>query len=297
MKTQSLIIALTICLMACQSKKEVETEFETAVCDMTLAAPACSAPPPVYETVKFVPPNIVDDAIEDGGVTKTNKQDGLKTKKIIKDGSICIKVKNVESSKKRIDDIVKSYNCYYENEGFSNSEIRVAYNLKIRIPAKQFESFLKATEKGDGEIISKTIDARDVTEDYVDGEIRLNSKRLFRNRYNQLLEKAAKVDDILAIEENIRTLQEEIESQEGHLKFLDDQILYSTLEINLFRDKEITNTPVLKDSFFKRLLESISNGWNTLVSFVLWCMMQWPWGILIITVLLAIKFYIKRRQK
>lgn len=48
-------------------------------------------------------------------------------------------------------------------------------SLKVRVPSKQFEPFTNS-EKGDGEIIAKNINARDVTEEYVDGEIRLTSK-------------------------------------------------------------------------------------------------------------------------
>ena len=77
----------------------------------------------------------------------------------------------------------------------------------MRVPSKNFEALLKASEKAEREITNKNINARDVTEEYVDGETRLKSKKLFRTRYNQLLEKAVKVDDILAIEENIRVLQ------------------------------------------------------------------------------------------
>ena len=131
----------------------------------------------------------------------------------------------------------------------------------------------------------------------MDGEIRLNSKKLFRNRYNQLLEKASKVDDILAIEENIRTLQEEIESQEGQLNFLDDQVTYSTLEINLFNEKTIAQPTVVEDSFLQRFKTSLSNGWNMLVSFVLWCIMQWPWYIVVVALIVMIKIYLRRRRK
>jgi hypothetical protein len=264
--------------------------------DLALSEPAYGIPPP-KEMTKFSPPVINDDAVEEDAAPSSTKNVLLKNKKIIKDGSMSIKVKDIEAAKKRIDGIVKIYDCYYENEGFENFDFRISYDLKIRVPAKQFETFLKASEKGDDEIINKIINARDVTEEYVDGETRLNSKRMFRNRYNQLLEKAAKVDDILAIDENIRILQEEIESQEGHLKFLNDQITYSTLEINLFYEKTVNKPTVLKDSFIKRFIESLNNGWNTLVNFVLWCIMQWPWYILVTVAIIILKLYLKKRKK
>ena len=112
-----------------------------------------------------------------------------------------------------------------------------------------------------------------------------------------MLEKAAKIDDILAIEENIRVLQEEIESQEGHLKFIDDQVNYSTLDIDLFCDKAIVKTPEIEETFFQRLKDSLASGWNTLVSSVLWCFTQWPWGIAIIMFIVGIKIILKRRKK
>ena len=100
-------------------------------------------------------------------------------KKIIKDGSISIKVNDVEISKRRMDTVIKAFGAYYEQEEFENYENRSSYNLKIRIPSKQFEKFLKTTEDGTGELISKNINARDVTEEYTDSEIRLESKKLF----------------------------------------------------------------------------------------------------------------------
>jgi hypothetical protein len=300
MKTKTLLVAFAIIMMACQPKKEELTEIElNASClDLSLAEPAACAPSPaVHTTVKFVPPIIKDDAVEQNAPSSSTKRILTKHKKIIKDGNISIKVKNVELAKKRMDAIVKTYDAYYENESFENYEYKTAYSLKVRVPSKQFESFLQASEKGEGEIITKNINARDVTEEYVDGEIRLNSKKLFRTRYNQLLEKAGKVEDILAIEENIRTLQEEIESQEGQLKFIDDQVSYSTLEIMLFTEKTISKPTVSEDTFFQRFKTSLANGWNMLVNVILWCIMQWPWLIVVTILIVMVKVYLRRRRK
>lgn len=299
MKNKTLLVAFAIIMIACQPKNETEIEntLSTALMDLSLPAPPACSPPPIHTTVKFVPPVIKDDAVEQNAPSAPTKSTLAKHKKIIKDGNISIKVKDVELAKKRMDAIVKTYDAYYENESFENYEYKTAYSLKVRVSSKQFESFLQASEKGEGEIIIKNISARDVTEEYVDGEIRLNSKKLFRTRYNQLLDKAGKVDDILAIEENIRTLQEEIESQEGQLKFLDDQVSYSTLEIILFTEKVLPKTTASEDTFFQRFKSSISNGWNTLVSFLLWCVMQWPWAVVIIILIVLIKIYLRRRRK
>lgn len=312
MKTKLLLTTLVMILMACQTNSDIDSapNSDITMLDLTappsdismaegpceLKAPSCNVPPPL-ETVKFSPPNIKDDAVEENAQSKTSNSQTSKNKKIIKDGSITIKVKELEAAKKQIDTLLKTYGAYYENEHFVNYETRTSYNLTVRVPCKQFESFLQASEHSTGEIITKNISARDVTEEYEDSETRLESKRLFRTRYNQLLQKAAKVDDILSIEENIRNLQEEIESQEGHLKFLDDQVNYSTLEINLFTEKIIAKTPVSQETFFQRLKDSLSNGWNSLVSGVLWCFTKWPWLVAFIITITAVKQFLKRRKK
>lgn len=303
MKTNILFVTIAMLMFACQSKKESNT-IDKSNCDiitpelnMSESSENCMPAPSVKETTKFSPPVIKEDAIEENTSSQNVKKSGSKHKKIIKDGSIDIKVKTIEDAKKRMDTMLKVYNAYYENENFLNIDTRISYNLKIRVPSKQFEAFLKSSENGLGEITHKNIRARDVTEDYMDVEIRLNSKRLVRSRYNQLLEKAFKIDDILAIEENIRVLQEEIESQEGHLKFIDDQVNYSTLEINLFSDKAIPKPPLSEDTFFQRLAKSISIGWSSFVNFTLWVFAQWPMVIIIFTIMFIVKIYIKRRKE
>jgi hypothetical protein len=292
MKTKTLLTTVALLMLACQPKIESDETVNLDLMEVSPPPMACMNAP-MDQKVQFVPPVIKDDAVEEDSKTVSNKVS--KIKKIIKDGTVSIKVKNVEAAKKYMDAIIKKYDGYYENEEFENYEERSRYVLKIRVPCKQFESFLNAIENGEGEIISKTINARDVTEEYVDGEIRLTSKRLFRRRYNELLSKAVKIEDILAIEENSRTLQEEIESQEGRLKFLDDQITYSTLDVTLFTEKIITDVSKA-ETFLQRVKISISNGWETLIAFVIWCIKQWPWLIVIALVFTFIKIILKRRK-
>ena len=104
MKTQHAIMALSICFMACHPKTEnaAETEnntvYDMPACEMTLAEPAYNMPSP-RTTVNFTPPVIKDDVVDSKSETGIKKSDSVKTKKIIKDGSISIKVNEVEPIK------------------------------------------------------------------------------------------------------------------------------------------------------------------------------------------------------
>ncbi|OAQ39190.1 hypothetical protein A5893_11020 [Pedobacter psychrophilus] len=214
-----------------------------------------------------------------------------KNKKIIKDGSLSIKSKNIGESKKNIDAVLKTMNAYYETENLQNDNNQASYDLKIRIPSVNFEKLISAIEKGNDEVLNKNIQARDVTEEFVDLTSRLESKQAYLIRYKALLSKASTIKDILEIEEKIRVIQEEIESAQGRLKYLKDQVSFSSLSVNLFQEKEYVYKPNGEDSFLERFKKSVANGWEAVVGFLLLLISVWPFLILIVIGVYLFKRY------
>ena len=158
------------------------------------------------------------------------KKPQMAESKIIKDGRLGLRVKELEKTKQRVDTLVIKFNGYYANESLNNTDWESSYSLKVRIPGTNFENFISEIEAGDGEILYKEINARDVTDQFIDLETRLDNKRNYLKRYNDLLLKANTVKEILEIEEKIRGLEEEIESTTGRLKYLSNLVDYSTLD-------------------------------------------------------------------
>lgn len=217
-------------------------------------------------------------------------------KKIIKNGNISIKSTDINASKSKIDLLLKKYDGYYESEGLDNNEKTISYHLRIRVKSMVFEQLLKDLENGDDEIISKSISANDVTEEYIDIETRLENKREFLKRYRVLLSKASSVKDVLAIEENIRVLQEEIESQEGRLKYLNDQVSYSSLYIDLFKEKEYIYKAKAQDKFSERVKSSLSKGWASIVNFSVYVISIWPILVILFIAIPTLRKLLKRRN-
>jgi hypothetical protein len=255
--------------------------------------------------VKFTAPVITDEPIEEGEVMQSQRAEptsnvSVDKKKIIKDGSISIQTNDIEACKKNVEALVKQLGGYIDSEYLQNNDEQISYDLKARIPANKFENMLTDLENGKDEIKSKNIQSRDVTEEYVDIESRLANKQMYLKRYKELLTKASTVRDVLAIEEQIRIIQEEIESREGRLKFLNDQITYSTLDINLFKVKEYVYKPEAQDKFSERLKDSLSNGWHAVVGFVVWIFGIWPFILFVLTLVYGIKWrrhYVKNAKK
>lgn len=217
-------------------------------------------------------------------------------KKIIKDGSLSIKVDDLEKAKRDADSLVAFFNGYYGSENIWNDDNATTYSLTVRIPALSFEKFIAAMESGGGQITNKSVNTRDVTTEFIDLESRLENKRDYLARYRELLKQAKTVKDIIEIEQQIRVIVEEIESSEGRLKYLSDQVSYSTLNLTLTKEKGYTFRPPVKGSFAERLKRALSGGWNGLVSFALLLVRMWPAWIILAVAVPLFRIYRRRRK-
>lgn len=119
------------------------------------------------------------------------------------------------------------------------------HSLVIRIPAAKFQDILLKIEKL-GDVLHRNVVAEDVTEQYMDAEVRLKNARAVRDRLQQLLEKANKVEDSLAIEKELTRIGNEIETLEGKLKYLRDRAAYSTITVNFQPKRTDTVKPTVR---------------------------------------------------
>jgi hypothetical protein len=216
-------------------------------------------------------------------------------KKIIRDGRLGLKVADLEKTKAIVDTLVNMFDGYYANESLDNTDYESSYQLKIRIPSVSLDPFILKIETGNGQITYKEIDARDVTAEFIDLETRLSNKKSYLKRYNDLLKQAKSVKDILEIEEKTRIIEEEIESSEGRLNYLKDLVAFSTLDLRITKVKEFRFTPKSRDQFTERFKQSLSNGWNGFIDFLLLLIRLWPFWILIATMVPLWKRF-KRRK-
>ncbi len=274
-----LLYCLFAILCSCGAKQE-EADENLAVAEIAMSAPI------VKEDKELKVTNTSNIEISSNLSTKQ--------KKIIKDGDFTVKTEQINISKKGIDHLLKKLSAYYETEDLHNSEEAISYNLKIRIPSVNFEKLVSTLESGKDEIERKNIQARDVTEEYVDIESRLSNKRDYLKRYKELLSRAQTVKDMLAVEEIIRNLQEEIESKEGRLKYLSDQVAFSTLNIHLYQQKEPTDKS--ENSFLAKTKTSFKHGWTSIVDFMLWGIGIWPYLIIATAIFFITRRMIKNRK-
>jgi hypothetical protein len=215
--------------------------------------------------------------------------------KIKKTGDINLTVDNYKAARAAIESIVRSGGGYISGENEQNSTYSISNSMIIRVANKDFDGMVGSITAIDAHVNSKNVYTEDVTAQFVDISARLKSKKEVEQRYLDLLQKAAKVSDILEVEEQLRVIREEIEAKEGELKYLNDQVDYSTINLSLHQDFEFT--PQDSPGFFGRLGNAFGNGWNGFLTFLVGMMYAWPlWIILAIGGYFLYRF-IKRQMK
>lgn len=220
----------------------------------------------------------------------------LSVKKVIKTGRMSMDVNDIKTVKPEIDELVAKYEGYYASERFNDGDYASTYTLSVRIPERNYEKFISDLESGSGTVTLKEIDARDVTEEFIDVETRLTNKRSYLQRYRELLKRANTTKEIMEVEEQIRQLEEEIESAEGRLRYLSDQVSYSTLDITVTQHKEYKYTSQKSEKFWEKVKSALSGGWTILKQIILVIIHIWPIWLLGGVVFVIIKYLRKKRK-
>ncbi len=162
------------------------------------------------------------------------------------------------------------------------------------VPEKLFE-LVKAIEGESVYLDDKTITAEDVTRQYVDVEARLNAKRTAQQRYLELMKKATKVEDVLAIERELQKVQEELESVQAQLKALQQQTSYSTINLTMYQ--LVPASYADRTSFSSRVASALSGGWQLSKDLVVGLLYLWPVLILVSLIILTIRLRKRRRAR
>ncbi|WP_421946659.1 DUF4349 domain-containing protein [Phaeodactylibacter xiamenensis] len=145
-------------------------------------------------------------------------------RKILYDAYLTLTVETPDSTSLYIQAIAKRYGGYVNEIGTDRSIIRVESQL-LDAAIDDISQL--------GRLDRKSVRGQDVTEAYLDYQIRLDNAQQARGRYLDLLDQAATVDEILKVEKELERLNETIDLLKGKMNRIDHLDTYATITINL----------------------------------------------------------------
>ncbi|HMX62584.1 MAG TPA: DUF4349 domain-containing protein [Candidatus Sumerlaeota bacterium] len=145
-------------------------------------------------------------------------------RKIVYTAHLGLRVPNKRNSADAVRQIVEKHGGFVQNSTLDD--------ITFRVDPKEFDATIAELEAL-GEVTSRNINSNDITEQYTDVELRLETANSSRQRLMTLLEKATATKDVIEIERDLRRLTEEIETMKGRLRVLSDQVDLATITVHL----------------------------------------------------------------
>ena len=234
--------------------------------------------------------------------------DVLANRKMIRDANLKMETKEFDELIPALEAKVNEFGGYIQSssEGgrsyrYSSTTTRDA-SYTVRIPADKLDAFLE-TVGGLGNVTSKNISTRDITEQYVDVESRLGVLRDEESSLRRILQNAEDTSDLLQVQSRLYDVIEEIESNEARIRSYDSLVAFSTVSISVSEVEVLS--PVVEETrgeeLARRWKQSLKDLKDGLLDFGVDLIVALPWliviGIIITGIVLAIVLPIKAKHK
>lgn len=286
-------VVLAVCmLVGCSSKQAEMAPMEEAKSES------------MKEEAKY-------DTVENVSGTE-GSSDGIQINTSINMNRKIIKTGNLEIETKAFDQTIQDImgrtellggfmqNCNIQGNTLQKPSSLRSANLTIRIPNKQFDKFMNDTDRY-GNVVTKSIEGQDVTDQYMDTEIRLNSLEIQAERLKELLKQAGKLQDLFTIEQELARVTYEIESLKGTLKKYDSLIDYATVNVFVTETKEYQEQVEIPVTFGEKIATQFKTSFKAVVNLMKGCVLiivaLVPFFIVIIPVGLLLIVLTKKIKK
>lgn len=184
---------------------------------------------------------------------------------VVRTAELTLSTTDFDRSRSRIEEILKRHNGYLGdlNVSGASSSARVL-TATLRVPSSQLDATI-AELKGLGRVEEESQKGEEVSQQYVDLQARLLNARNSEQRLTELLRRAGKLSDVLAVEEQIENVRESIERMEAERENLAKQIQFSTLNMQVTEEfKERVH--VVPDSASTRFRNAAVEGYEVMVA-------------------------------
>ena len=201
-------------------------------CSKSILAPSQNASKDIDEDRYYSGSDVVtEDASKPSGTPSPVLQNAT-IRKIIQNGSVDLEVEDPEEASAAIELYVVSKKGYIANARKEDFQDIVTVYLQIKIPVQEWSGIMAFLEQ-QGKIKKEAVFTNEITKEYYDTAARLKNKQDQLVQYKLLLGKAMKIEDILAVQQQIDGVQEMIEVYKGQLTLWDQQVALSTIDINI----------------------------------------------------------------
>ncbi|OKP99156.1 DUF4349 domain-containing protein [Paenibacillus sp. P46E] len=235
------------------------------------------------------------------GFTGSDVVAGL-NKKLIYHASLTMEVTDYAKAQTEVRNMVTLAEGYIVEFSENTSEYEHGGAFILKVPASGFSSFLDHLEKIKNVKLQHKIQGQDVSEEYVDLGSRLKAKQLMESQYIEFMKKATKSADLVAFANQLGAIQEEMETIKGRMRYIDQNVSFSTVELRLYQTEESVGIAKTKEQgpLMDRASDALQSSLHALS-----VMFQWLFILLaaalpvliVAAVVVVIVLWVRKRNK
>jgi hypothetical protein len=152
---------------------------------------------------------------------------------IVRTAVLSMVVTDITTAVSQITQLTNNNNGYVVLANQTSTDKSISGDISIRIPAVQFESTMIALRAMAVKVTSENVSASDVSQEYTDLSSKLRNLETAEAQLTEIMKKAEKVEDVLAVENQLIATQGEIEVTKGRMQYLEQTSAMSMININL----------------------------------------------------------------
>ncbi len=186
-------------------------------------------------------------------------------RKIIRNGDLTLELSDPADAQRKIARIAESLGGFVVTSESKQSDndgqrSRLSVTVIVRVPSSQFDAAMEkilGVSSGTRILLEKRT-GQDVTEEFIDVEARIRTKKALEAQFMEIMKRAQKISDALEVQSQLAGVRGEIEQLEGRRRFLENQASLSTITINLQ-----TPAPLMAgapNGFWRSVREAFGDG-------------------------------------
>jgi len=221
----------------------------------------------------------------------------IKNRLVITNSYLSLQVSKVAVVQKQVIKKAEELGGYMVNSSIENPSDVASATVTVRIPSKQLENALQYYRSLSIKVISENLQGDDVTDQYVDFAAQLKTYEKTKTIFEQMLDKAINVQDILQIQREIINVQVSIDSIKGQMDYLKKNAEMAKITLYLSTDElalPYAPTDTWRPSvIFKQAVRSLVGTVRRIGSLAIWIGV---YAIIWVPILLIV-LYIRRKRR
>ena len=220
--------------------------------------------------------------------------------RIIKTGEVSVEVPEVQTAVGQVRAFALELGGYVGGSQAGSSD--ESATLTLRVPAARFDEALERLRALEGEVVAEATRETDVTRQIVDMQARITNLEASEASYRVLLERAERIDDVLAVQARLDGVRGEIEQLEAQLQEIEGDADLSTLTVSLIpvaEPVEAVSETWDPGAQFNGALATLVGIGQGLIGALIWIGIVWLPVLLVLAllVLLALRGLLEVRRR